>query len=122
MYQSLTIVGNLGADPTLRTLENGNDVTSFSVADSRKFKTAAGEDREEVTWVRVAVFGKQAAPCAKYLTKGSAVLVEGILSPDENGNPKIWTDKEGKTRASYEVRARTVRFLSSKKSEEEVEF
>jgi single-strand DNA-binding protein len=63
----------------------------------------------------VSVWGKQAEPCNQYLTKGSRVLVEGTLVPDENGGPRIWTDKEGKPRASFEVRANTVQFLTTKR-------
>jgi single-strand DNA-binding protein len=115
MYQRLVLVGNLGRDPEMRYTPNGAAVTSLSVATSRKYTTADGQQKEETVWFRVSVWGKQAESCNQYLTKGSKVLVEGSLVPDENGGPRVWTDKEGKPRASFEVRAVGVRFLSSKR-------
>lgn len=115
MYQRLVLVGSLGRDPEMRYTPNGTAVTSLSVATNRKYTTADGQQKEETVWFRVSVWGKQAEPCNQYLTKGSKVLVEGNLVGDENGGPRIWTDKEGKPRASFEVRAYTVRFLSSKR-------
>jgi single-strand DNA-binding protein len=115
MYQRLVLVGNLGRDPEMRYTPQGTPVTSISVATSRKYNTADGQPKEETLWFRVSVWGKQAETVNQYLTKGSKVLVEGTLVPDENGGPRIWTDKEGKARASFEVRAQTVRFLDSKR-------
>ncbi len=115
MYQRLVLVGNLGRDPEMRYTPSGSPVTSFPVATSRKYTTTDGQLKEETVWFRVQVWGKQAETVNQYLTKGRQVLVEGNLIGDENGGPKIWTDKEGKPRASFEVRAFTVRFLGSKR-------
>lgn len=115
MYQRIVLVGRLGKDPEMRYTPQGTPVTSISVATSRKFKTADGQQKEETAWFRVSVWGKQGENVNQYLTKGSRVLVEGTLTPDENGGPRTWTDKEGKVRASFEVFAQTVRFLDSKR-------
>ena len=115
MYQRLVLVGHLSRDPEMRYTPNGTAVTSLSVATNRKYTTADGQQKEETVWFRISVWGKQAEPCNQYLTKGSKVLVEGSLTPDESGGPRIWMDKEGKPRASFEVRANTVRFLDSKR-------
>ncbi len=115
MYQRLVLVGRLGRDPEMRYTPQGTPVTSISVATSRKYNTADGQPKEETIWFRVQVWGKQGETVNQYLTKGRQVLVEGTLIPDENGGPRIWTDKEGKARASFEVRAQTVRFLDSKR-------
>lgn len=115
MYQRLVLVGNLGRDPEMRYTPSGSPVTSFPVATSRKYTTTDGQLKEETVWFRVQVWGKQAETVNQYLTKGRQVLVEGNLIGDENGGPKIWMDKEGKPRASFEVRAFTVRFLGSKR-------
>ena len=115
MYQRLVLVGRLGRDPEMRYTPQGTPVTSFSVATSRKYSTADGQQKEETAWFRVQVWGKQGETVNQYLTKGSKVLVEGSLVPDENGGPKIWTGQDGKPRASFEVRAQTVRFLDSKR-------
>ena len=65
-------------------------------------------------WFRVSVFGKSAESCNNYLHKGSKVLVEGRLTADKNGSPRIWNRQDGTPGASFEVTANTVRFLSPK--------
>ena len=112
MYQKLIIIGNLGRDPEQRFTPNGDPVTTFSVATSRKYG-----DKDETTWFRVSVWGKQAESCNQYLHKGSKVLVEGRLRPDESGNPTVFQRKDGSWGASYEVTAENVRFLTPKGEE-----
>ena len=112
MYQKIIIIGNLGREPELRFTPGGDPVTTFSVATSRKF----GE-KDETTWFRVTVWSKQAESCNQYLHKGSKVLVEGRLRPDESGSPKVFQRKDGTWGASYEVTAETVRFLTPKGEE-----
>ena len=110
MYQKLIIIGNLGRDPEMRYTPDGKAVTTFSVATSRKYN-----EKEETTWFRVSVWGKQAESCNQHLHKGSNVLVEGRLDPDKaTGAPKVFQKKDGSWGASYEVFADTVRFLSGK--------
>lgn len=115
MYQRLVLVGYLGRDPEMRYTPQGTPVTSFPVATNRRYNTADGQPKEETVWFRVSVWGKQAETVNQYLAKGRRVLVEGSLVGDENGGPRIWTDREGKPRASFEVRAYTVRFMESKR-------
>ncbi|HEY3311582.1 MAG TPA: single-stranded DNA-binding protein [Anaerolineales bacterium] len=115
MYQSLTIVGNVGRDPEMRYTPSGAAVTSFSVATSRQYTNNAGETIKETVWFRVTTWGKQAEVCNQYVKKGNKVLVEGRLTADPaTGGPRVWTGKEGSSRASFEVTANTVRFLSSR--------
>lgn len=115
MYQRLVLVGYLGRDPEMRYTPQGTPVTSFTVATNRRYTTTDGQQKEETLWFRVSVWGKQAEIANQYLSKGRRVLVEGSLIGDENGGPRIWTDRDGKPRASFEVRANTVRFLESKR-------
>ncbi|MEW5717376.1 MAG: single-stranded DNA-binding protein [Chloroflexota bacterium] len=115
MYQRLVLVGNLGRDPEMRYTPQGTPVTSLSVATSRRYNTADGQQKQETVWFRVSVWGKQAETANQYLAKGRKVLIEGYLIGDENGGPRIWTDKEGKPRTSFEVRALSVQFLDSKR-------
>ena len=105
MYQKLIIIGNLGSNPEMRFTPNGDPVTSFSVATSRTYG-----DKDETTWFRVSVWGKQAEPCNTYLTKGSKVLVEGRLKAE----PNVYQRKDGTWASSYELTAETVRFLTAK--------
>jgi single-strand DNA-binding protein len=117
MYSKLMILGRC-TTPELRYTPQGTAVATFSVAPSSKYKS--GEEwKEQTTWFRVTVCGKQSEAVNQYLTKGSKVFVEGTLTPDESGSPKIWTDKEGKPRASFEVRADVVKFLDSKSDKKE---
>ncbi len=114
MYQRLVLVGNLGRDPEMRYTPQGTAVTTFPVASTRRYNTADGQQKEETVWFRISVWGKQAETVNQYLSKGRQVLVEGALVPDENGGPRIWTGQDGKPRASFEVRAQTVRFLGKR--------
>lgn len=115
MYQSLTIVGNVGRDPEMRYTPTGAAVTSFNVATNRQYTNNAGETIKETIWFRVTTWGKQAEVCNQYVKKGSKVLVEGRLTADgATGGPRVWTAQDGTPRASFEVTANTVRFLSSR--------
>jgi len=111
MYQQIIIVGNLGADPSMRYTPDGVPVTSFSVATYVKWRDDGGTQHERVTWWRVTAWRKLAETCNEYLTKGRQVLVTGTMSAEPDGNPRIWTDNAGNTRASFELRADTVRFI-----------
>jgi single-strand DNA-binding protein len=116
MYQQITIVGYLGNDPDMRFTPNGQAVTSFSLATSRKYTNNSGQQVDETTWFRISVWGAQAESCNQYLSKGRPVLVVGRLRPDpQSGNPRIFTRQDGSMGASYEVHAQSVRFLPSGK-------
>lgn len=116
MYQKIIVVGNLGKDPEMRYMPDGTAVTQFSVATSRSWTDkASGQPREETLWFRVNVWGRQGEIANQYLSKGRKVLVEGQIQGDPNtGGPKLYTRGDGTMGASFEIRADTVRFLSSK--------
>lgn len=116
MYQKVVIVGNLGGDPEMRYMPDGTAVTNFSVATNRRWTDrASGEPREETTWFRVSAWRQQAETVNEYLSKGSQVLVEGRLRPDpQTGGPRMWTGQDGTVRASYELTAEVVRFMSGR--------
>lgn len=113
MYQKLMIVGNLGQDPEMRFMPDGQAVTNFSVAVNRRWKDReTGEAQEEVTWFRISVWGRQAEAANQYLRKGRQVLVEGRLRPDPHtGGPRLWTRNDGTVGASFEITADRVQFL-----------
>jgi single-strand DNA-binding protein len=109
MYQSLTIVGNVGKDAEMRYLQNGTPVTDFTVAVNRAWTDKqTNEAREETTWFRISAWNKLAETCNAYIKKGMSVLVVGSVSAS------AYVGKEGEARASLEVRADTVKFLSRK--------
>ena len=107
MYQQITLVGNLGRDPEMRYTASGTPVTNFSVATSQRWTGADGQQNEKTVWFRVSVWQRQAETCSQYLTKGQRVLVVGEVE-----EPYVYTDQEGNSRASLQVRARNVQFLS----------
>ena len=102
-YQVVVIQGNLGRDPETRYTPSGDAICNFSVAVSEKYK-----EQERTTWFRVTAFGKQAEICAKYLAKGSSVLVQGRIHDDK------YTSKEGVEKTSWGLRADNVRFMGGK--------
>lgn len=112
-YQKLMIVGNLGRDPEMRYLENGQAVTNFSIASNRQYTASSGERVKETTWFRITVWGRQAETCNEYLKSGSQVLIEGRLNPDkETGSPRVYQRNDGGYGSSYEVTADRVIFLT----------
>ena len=114
MYHTITVVGSLGKDPEMRHSPDGKPVVNLSVAANRKWTNADGTPGEETVWFQVSAWGKLAEVCDEYLSKGRQVLVEGRLRPDpETGGPRIWVRQDGTVGSSYEVVARTVRFLGS---------
>jgi single-strand DNA-binding protein len=115
MFQQFMIIGHLGKDPEMRYMPDGQAVTSFNIATNRKWTDPSGAKKEERLWVHVSVWGKQAESCNQYLKKGSLALVVGRLTPDPvTGGPRQWTDRDGATRANFDMKADNVRFLSSK--------
>ncbi len=72
------LIGNLGKDPELRYLPNGDPVVNFNVATSQKWKDNAGNPQEETQWHRCVAFRRLAEICSEYLRSGSKVYVEGI--------------------------------------------
>lgn len=107
MYQNMTLIGRLGKDPETRYTPEGKVVATFDVA------VDAGT-RDKTMWVRITTWEKLAENCNAYLKKGSMVHVEGMLSSDKDGNPKVSTRKDGTCGSVFEVSARRVTFLSPK--------
>lgn len=92
------LVGNLGRDPEVRTLQNGGKVANLSVATAESWKDkATGEKKEKTEWHRVVIFGALADIAEKYLQKGSKVYVSGSLQT------RKWSDKDGSEKYSTEV-------------------
>lgn len=107
------LIGNLGADPEVRTFENGDKVANLSVATSEKWKDKnTGERKEKTEWHRVSVFGNAAGVCEQYLRKGSKVYIEGRLET------RKWQDQSGQDKYSTEIIVRghngTLTMLDSK--------
>ena len=108
-FNKVLLMGNLTRDPELRYVPSGTAVASFGLAMNRTYTTQTGEKKEEVCFVTVIVWGKQAESCSQYLNKGSQVFVEGRLSS------RSW-EQEGQKRSVLEVRAERVQFLGKPKT------
>ena len=87
-FNRVILAGNMTRDPESRALPSGQALTKFSLAINRSYTTKEGEKREEVTYVDIESYGKQAEIISKYCTKGSGILVEGRLKLDQ------WDDKK----------------------------
>jgi single-strand DNA-binding protein len=104
------LIGNLGADPEVRTTNNGARVANFSLATSRQWNSQTGERQEKTEWHRVICWNNKGAQLAdlaeKYLKKGDRVYVEGRIEY------RTWEDREKQTRYVTEVIAREVIMLT----------
>lgn len=101
------LMGNLTRDPELRYIPSGSAVCSFTVASNRVYKSQTGEKKEEVSFVRVVVWGRMGEICSEYLKKGRPVFVEGRLQS------RSWDGPDGQKRSALDVVALNVQFLGS---------
>lgn len=109
MYQQITLVGNLGSDPDMRYTPSGVPVASFSLAVNKSWTGQDGQRQDKTTWFRITTWNKQAEIVSQYLSKGRRVMVVGEME-----EARAYTDREGNMRASLEVRANIVKFLSGR--------
>lgn len=116
-FQQIIVEGHLSADPELRYAPNGTAVMNFRFGSNYEYKSAAGEKVKETTWYRATVWGKM-AEALDFLAKGSHVFVVGRLKPGPDGTPKVFQLSNGNYSASYEIKADTVRVLSSGEARE----
>ena len=94
MYNKIIVIGNLGRDPEMRYTPSGQSVTSFSVATNRRYRTAAGEQRDETEWFNVDVWGRIGEACnqflpgaAKFTSKGGSAAVPTKTETARRGSP-----------------------------------
>ena len=134
MFHRVTLIGYVGRDPQMRYTPDGTPVTDFSVATTETISKTAigggerpcpqgwkesynGRNWEVTTWWRVTCWRGLAETVNQYLTKGRQVFVEGQVSGeamDGNLNPRVWQGNDGTHRATFELTARTVKFLGGR--------
>ncbi|HRH71040.1 MAG: single-stranded DNA-binding protein [Flavobacteriales bacterium] len=106
------LIGNLGADPEIRHLQNGASVANFRLATSETYKDkTTGERREQTEWHNVVAWRGLAEITEKYVRKGSKIYVEGKL------RTRQWQDKEGQTRYTTEIVADEMTLLDRPSNE-----
>jgi single-strand DNA-binding protein len=108
----VTLIGNLGNDPEVRSTTGGNRVATFSLATSRSWNDAAGSKQEKTEWHRCVVWNTKTSQLAdiveKYVKKGDKLYVEGRIEYRQ------WQDKDGQTRYSTEINVRELIMLGSR--------
>lgn len=108
------VLGNLGKDPELRHLPNGDAVCNFSLATTESWKDKDGNKQDKTEWHNVVIFRKLAEIAGEYLKKGRPVYIEGRLQT------RKWQDKEGKDRYTTEIVADQMQMLGSRDEAKEV--
>lgn len=110
-FNKVILLGNLTRDPELRYTPKGQAVARLGLAVNRSYKTDTGETREEVTFIDIDAWGKQAELIGQYLRKGSPLFVEGRLKLDQ------WDDKNsGQKVSKLRVVMETFQFVGSPRS------
>jgi single-strand DNA-binding protein len=108
----VTLIGNLGNDPEVRSTTGGNRVATFSLATSRTWNDAAGSKQEKTEWHRCVVWNTKGSQLAdiveKYVKKGDKLYVEGRIEYRQ------WQDKDGQTRYSTEINVRELIMIGGK--------
>jgi len=104
-FNQAIVVGNLTRDPELRTTPSDKTVVGFGIATNRSWKTETGEQRDEVEYHDIVVWGKLGEICNQYLAKGRKAMVIGRLQT------RNWEDKEGNKRQKTEIIASDVTFM-----------
>ena len=102
------LVGNLGKDPEVRSLDAGRKVANFSLATTETYKNKNGERVEQTEWHNIVYYGPVAEVIEKYLRKGSQIYVEGKI------RTRSYEDKEGVKRYTTEIIGDTMTMLGTK--------
>lgn len=112
-FNKVILMGNLTHTPEIRFSEAGRAWMRFGMAVNDKYKTRDGEEVERVEFVDVTAFGSQAEVIAKYLDKGSPLLIEGRLTESK------WEGEDGKARKKTRVHLNRFHFVPGGKRQEE---
>lgn len=102
------LVGNLGKDPDLRFMPNGEAVCNFSIATTENWKDKNGQKQEKTEWHNIVIYRKLAEVAGEYLKKGRSVYIEGRLQT------RKWQDKDGNDRYTTEIVADSMQMLGGK--------
>ncbi len=106
LKNKVQLIGNLGNDPEIITMENGNKLAKFSIATNETYKNNEGEKVTDTQWHNVVAWGKIAEIVENFLSKGKEVIIEGKLTS------RSYETKEGEKRYITEVRCNELLMLS----------
>ena len=109
-FNKVILIGNLTKDPEIRYTPSGTPVANLGLAVNHRYKQG-DEMRDDVCFIDIVVFGKQAENCGQYLSKGQGIIVDGRLQQ------RRWEAEDGQKRSRHEVVAQSVRFLSKRTSD-----
>ena len=112
-FNKVIILGRLTRDPEVKYSSSGTAICSWGMAINRRYNGSDGERREEVCFVDLKAFGRQAEIVGEYVTKGNPLLVEGRLSFYS------WEDEEGKKRNKLSVIAERVQLMGKRRDDED---
>ncbi len=104
-------IGNLTADPEIRTMPNGEQVANFTIALNERYKAKDGNIVENVEYVRIVLYRRLAEIAGQYLTKGSQVYIEGRLKT------RKWQDSNGQDRYTTEIQGDNLQMLGGRQDE-----
>ena len=104
------LIGNLGADPEIKSLPSGGKVANFNIATSEQWTNKEGNKEERTEWHRIVAFGKLAEICGEYLSKGRKVYIEGRVQT------RSWEDRDGNKRYTTEIVAGQMSMLGGRES------
>jgi len=107
LRNSVKLIGRLGMDPEVKTLDKGNKLAKFSLATSDSFIAKDGSKQEQTQWHNIVVFGNLAGVCEKYLKKGREIAMYGRL------NYHTWEDKNGSKHFASEIAANELLIVAS---------
>lgn len=109
----VTLIGNLGSDPEVRSMASGGKVATLSLATSNTYKDKSGEKQESTQWHRIVLWNTQYSKLAdvveQYCKKGEKVYIEGAIEY------RSWQDREGQTRYTTEIRGSSLILLGGPK-------
>ncbi len=113
LRNSVHLIGNLGMDPEIKTLDSGRKLARFSLATSETFRNGEGKQIKETQWHNIVAWGGSATIAEKFLKKGREIAIQGRLSHRQ------YEDKSGNTRYFTEVIANEIALLGNGKKETE---
>lgn len=107
------LIGNLGKDPEVRFMPNGDAVCNFSIATTESYKDKNGDKQDKTEWHNVTIYRKLAEIAGQYLKKGSQVYLEGKIQT------RKWQDKEGNDRYTTEIVCDEMKMLGGKQESQQ---